>query len=552
MTRQKTSSGSRPATTTTLPDEVRGWIRAGRTDFGLFCREGFGIELHSAQLEAADAILAGEHAYFVLSWANRAGKTTLIVLSHLHALFYKRGMARPRTDEEQSAWAREDYRTLHAAPLNELAGKAHAELQEILKGTSKAQKRPDGTRRKCPLAPFFVAARETNDAGQTHMTLRCVLHSAATDFRSTEGKAGRLEGSAWRYITWDEWPQTENKDDIRYVLYNRLTNRAADYEAPIVLTGTITPETEHIAKEFLAKAEDRADPDWWANHAARSLNPTTSGKSLARAARNLDPEDYARAVLGVPGGVKGRVFPSLVIDPVFRSDLPRFRPPDRHDPPERAYVHTWDLAMSEADNVGVVLEVPAGWRFSHTDPILGASLRVIPGSRTLTDDELVHAIESDYLVYGGRVVVDATDAHGKNIHRTLRRMGIPCQEWVANERDRRNVRRKDESIRNARAILTEGMVFLRDKTGEVVLDDDGVPRFDPALPFGALRLPAAWSIVHDQLSILREEDERQRKDAAMALVQGLDFLYRIRRAKTHQDTPLRFAVFAGAPDLSAR
>jgi hypothetical protein len=131
-------------------------------------------------------------------------------------------------------------------------------------------------------------------------------------------------------------------------------------------------------------------------------------------------------------------------------------------------------------------------------------------------------------------------------------MGIPCEGWVANERDRRGVRRKDESIRNARAILTEGMVFLRDKKGEIELDPDGVPRFDPAKPFGALRLPAAWTIVGDQLSILREEDERQRKDAAMAVIQGLDFLYRIRRARTHQDTPIRFSVFSGAPDLSAR
>ena len=551
MTLPKTSSDSPPASRTTLPDDVRAWIRDGKHDFPLWCRLGLGVELHSAQVEAANAVMAGDAAYFVLSWANRAGKTTLLMLLHMHALFYKRGMAAPSTAKELSAWAKEGYRTLHCAPLNELAGKALAEAQELIKGTSKAQRDADGKRRPAPLASFFVAGRERLDDGSDRMAMRCTIHNAVADFRSTEGKAARLEGSPWWFITWDEWPQTENPDDIRYVLYNRLTNRAADYDASIVLTGTITPETEHIAKEFLAKAEDASDQDWWANFAARTLNPSTSGKALARAERNLDPEDYARAVLGIPGGMKGRVFPSFLIDPVFRTDLPRFQPPERGEPPKYAYLVTWDLALSEADNAGFVLRVPDDWKFSVTDPIVGCEMKVIPGSRTLTDEELIYAIESMALAYRARVVVDATDAHGKNIYRQLRRNGIHTDGWVANERDRRGVTRKDEAIRNTRNVLAEGMVFLRDKTGEVVLDAEGVPRFDEKLPYGAIHLPAAWSLPRDQLSVLRGDDQRQRKDAAMSLIQGIDTLFRIRRAKTHSDRPVRFAVFAARPDLSA-
>ena len=551
MIRPKTSSDSPPASRTSLPDEVRDWIRDGKTDFPLWCLRGLGVELHSAQREAAEAVLAGEAAYFVLSWANRAGKTTLLMLLHMHALFYKRGMAAPRDPRELSAWAKEGYRTLHCAPLNELAGKALAEAQEIIKGTSKAQRDPTGARRPAPLAPFFTAGRERLDDGSDRMAMRCTVSNAVCDFRSTEGKAARLEGSPWWFITWDEWPQTENTDDIRYVLYNRLTNRAADYDASIVLTGTITPETEHIAKEFLAKAEDATDHDWWANFAARTLNPSTSGKALARAERNLDPEDYARAVLGIPGGMKGRIFPSFLLDPVFRTDLPRFQPPERAEPPRYTYLHTWDLAMSEADNAGFVFRVPADWKFSAKDPITGVECKIIPGSRTLTDEELIYSIESMYLPYGGRIVVDATDAHGKNVYRQLRRNGFRCEAWVANERDRRGVRRKDEDIRNARALFAEGMVFLRDKAGEMIYDEEGVPRFDRDQPFGCVQLPASWTMAHDQLSVLREDDARQRKDAAMSVIQGLGTLFRIRRAKSHQDKPVRFDVFTGGRDLSA-
>jgi hypothetical protein len=101
--------------------------------------------------------------------------------------------------------------------------------------------------------------KERDSAGADHMFLRSVT-GGICDFRSTEGKARRLESGAWRFISWDEWPQTENPDDIRTVLYVRLTNRAADFDAPILLTGTITDETEHIAREFLDLAEDPRTP----------------------------------------------------------------------------------------------------------------------------------------------------------------------------------------------------------------------------------------------------------------------------------------------------
>lgn len=550
MTRKTISSVSSPATRR-IPDEVADWIVRGRDDFPLFCEKGFGVILHSAQVEAAQAILKGDHAYYVLSWANRAGKTTLLGLLHLHALWYKRGMATPRTSDELKHWRIADYRTLHAAPLNELAGKAQAEISELLKGTSRAQRDPvTGHRRDAPLAQFFVAGRETDKAGSPHMILRCLLHSAATDFRSTEGKANRLEGSSWWFISWDEWPQQENIDDIRYVLEVRLTNRAADYASPIVLTGTITPETEHLARDFLNRAEDTTNADWWANHAARSLNPSTNLEAIGRAARNLDPEDYARAILGVPGGQKGRLIPSFLLDPAFRSELPRFQPPDTSEPAKYAYLHSWDLALSQADNVGFVFRVPADWRFSVENPVVGVEMVVIPGSRTLTDDELIHAIMKNFLAYRGRVVVDATDAHGKNIHRLLRRQEVPCEGWVANERDTRGVRRKDTAISRLRDLMSEGMVLERDRANEIVYDEEGVPRYDRTKPYGAIVMPAAWTLARDQLAVLREDNEKQRKDAAMAVIQAADSLFRIRRAKTHRAKPvyLRWS----APYLSGR
>lgn len=524
--------------------EVQEWVEKGRTDIALFSEKGLGIKLHRAQLELAQAIvnaMIGEEeaaAYYLLTWANRAGKTTVILVIHLWVLFYKPGLPPPATEKEYKQWLSEDYRTLHCAPLNELAGRAWLALGDIINGTSKAQRDPEtGKRRSGPLAAMFSATKERTETGSDKMFLRC-LTGGVMDFRSTEGKAARVEGGAWRLITWDEWPSTENADDIRFVLYNRLTARASDYDAPIVLTGTITPDTEHIAKEFLAYAEDKGNPDWWGNTASRAMNPSTSQKAIDRALRNLDPEDYARSVDGMPGGVKGRLFPSWLVDPCFRNDLPGWQRPDKANgeggAPKWRYVTVCDLAISQADNVILIGRVPFDWRFSVKEPVVGVSLKIIPGSRTLIDDEIEFAIEETWLPYGGDIYLDTTDAHGTGIYRSMRRRGLPVREFNFKDPDALKVTRKWRAIRAVRAMLAEGINPERDTAGEPVHDADGMAAFDKGQPYGSLKLPAAWVKPKDQLSIVKPppDDEKQTKDAAMAVYMLCEVCYRERRAAT--------------------
>jgi hypothetical protein len=545
--------------------EIEDWIEAGRTDVHLWALRGLGVDLHEAQVEVQVKVLEGGYQFYLLTWANRAGKTTGLGIMHKHWIYYKHGVPRARTEAEHEEWLKVGYRTLHCSPLNELAGRAYTAWTEIVKGVSPAQRvdpqDPSKGFRPSPLAEDFSLTKERDDAGADRMILRCVS-GGVTDFRSTEGKAARLGGGAWRLITWDEWPSQENKDDIRTVLFVVLTNRAADFDAPIVLTGTITEDTEHIAQEFLDKCDDPENGDWWGNHADRSMNPGASTKAIERAQRSLDPQDYARTVMGQMGGVKGRLLPKLIIDPVFRNDLPRWtgpHPGDRatFDPEHKrfrpagespwTYLHCVDVALSVADNVITTLRLPADYMFSVAKPIVGVSQKIIPGSRTLTSDEIIHTIEETYLPYGGLIVVDTTDAHGKNIARSLRVAHYPVEDFTFNERDKvRNIIRKDQAVINLREVLTDGMAFVRGPDGEIQYDSDGVPRFDAAVPFGALRLPASWTKTKDQLSILREDDQRQVKDCAMTIVMGGDVAFRRRRSRTRRNLPVqRLPVFAG-------
>ena len=471
--------------------------------------------------------------------------TTLLIVLHMWAIFYRWGIPVPESDAEEDKWGKEEYRTLHCAPLNELAGRAWLAAGDIISGTSKSQRDPaTGKRRPAPLAQMFATTRERSETGADRLLLRC-LNGAVVDFRSTEGKAARIEGGAWRLISWDEWPATENPEDIRFVLYVRLTARAADFDAPIVMTGTITPDTEHIAKEFLTLVDDPAVDDWWGNHAARTMNPSTTEKSLGRAKRNLDAEDYARMVEGRPGGVKGRVFPSWLIDPAFVSSLPAWQAPDKAEAagggPKWMYLHLWDLAIAAADNVGMVLRVPAGWKFDPANPVVGVSMKIIPGSRTLIDDEIEFAIEETWLPYGGAIHLDTTDAHGRNVYRSMRRRGLPVHPFDFKELDGGKTTRKSRGIKAIRALFAEGIDKERDAAGEPTHDELGLVAYDLGKPYGSLKFPLAWTKPKDQLSILKPpgEDERQQKDAAMVVLMGAEICERERRGASRRHQVVR-------------
>lgn len=556
-------------TTFEVADDVASWVADGKKDVGRWAANGLGIHLHDKQLSVFEALDEGSAQFYYLWWANRVGKTILVIVWHLHGIFYKPELAAPTNEHEQTLWLAEDYRTLHTAPLGSLATIAHERIREIAKGTDPSQRDTEGNRREAPLGSHFSATSERDAHGAVHMVVKSV-NGGTMDIRSTEGTAGRLEGRAWRRISWDEWPQQEAVDKsegIRMVL-NRLQNRASDFDAKILLTGTITDQTEHIAKEWIDRCEDVSDPDWWGSTASRLDNPYASRKAIATAERQFDDEDYQRSVMGTPGGTKGRLFPSFLIDPIFANDLPRFTPPHPMDggsfsgegrrwtaPGESpwTYIHVWDLAIAAADNIGIVFRIPRDWSFGYAGagedrkfvPIEGVRFVEVPGSRTLTSAEITHTIEETFLPYGGRIVLDTTDAHGKNIYRELRRAGYPVDDFTFNERDSRKVLKKDAAIHHTRLLLTEGMDLKRDKAGEITTDDEGVPIFDRSQSYGVLRLPRSWNKVRDQLAILRPDDDKQRKDAAMVVLMGCSTAYRTRRGRTRLVSTQRLPVFAG-------
>ena len=397
--------------------EIERLFLEGRHDVGRWAANGLGIYLHDKQLAVLEALDEEEAAYYLLYWANRVGKTTLTIIWHLHGIFYKFEIPEPTDDRDYKLWLAEDYRTIHTAPLNVLAQRAWSAISEIGKGTHPAQRDENHKRREAPLGPFFQATTERAANGGEHMVVKC-LTGGTMDLFSTEGGGSRIEGTAWYRGSWDEWPQQEAADKgtaIRNVL-TLLSNRLSDFNGKLLLTGTITEDTEHIARDWIAQCEDPQDPDWWGSSAARTDNPTANRKAIERAERTFDEEDYKRSVLGQIGGVRGRLFPSFMVEPAFTRDLPRFTPPhpedgatfeaepERHavqrdhhrqpfdeEPPKprgrfrpkgqspHTYLHLWDIAIARDDNVGQVWRLPVDFEFSVDEPDRRRQARRGPG-----------------------------------------------------------------------------------------------------------------------------------------------------------------------------
>ncbi|MEI6357969.1 MAG: hypothetical protein WCP53_12850, partial [Verrucomicrobiota bacterium] len=347
-------------------------IKDGRGDIALWAAKGFGVHFHDKQLYMLEELDESEASYYVVFGGNRAGKTLPVLFKHLHLTYYKIGLPVPETTREYRMWLSEDYRTLHCAPTNGLVSKHWAYASELLKGTHPSQRDEDGKRRDAPLGAMFTTATESVGGSGEHLVIRS-LTGGTVDMYSTEGNATRIESMPWRFGSWDEWPLQEAADKgtaIRMVL-DRLSNRLSDFDGKLLLTGTLTDDTEHIGREFLEDAEDPDNRDWAAIHISRLDNPYASRKAIGLAERNMSDDDYKRTVLGQAGGVKGRIFPSWMVDPAFTRDLPRFTPPNPDDgavfqaSSDRrgrfrtpgtspwTYYHLWDLAIAAADNVGI-------------------------------------------------------------------------------------------------------------------------------------------------------------------------------------------------------
>jgi hypothetical protein len=510
-----------------LPAKHRAWLESG--DIELFAFYGWGVVLTSAQLEHINAVLTWPPGTIhVWRWANRTGKTTGLDLLYLWSTWYKWRFEHADFDK---GWLPYGYKVLHAAPLSELAGKAWGLMDELIAGRAYQQRSPiTRLQRPALLAPFYHATKlvDVNDVDRPVVT---VANGSQIDFRSTQGKAARLESDAWWLIGWDEFPRQQPSDDIPTIFDQTMLARSSDFMAPVILAGTATVESEYIYAELEELAA--ANPtDWNFTEAARSTNYSQTKISQDRQRRvSINKDVAARSLDGTLGGGANSMFPHFLLDNAFR-DLPERLAPPADDfewqtySQSHAFVTGYDHALAHDDNVYLTLDVPWPPRsIDPLNPIVGANLSLVRSGRTLTPDEQQAYLSRDVRTYRSRAaIIDSTGEGGLSVYRKALQEGLPAVDCNLQGRAAKWVTNKEFGLQALQRMLAYGLP-VDTSTGFI----DTWPTIPAGLEYGILRFPSTgpWLKLRRQLAVYRRQDEKLRQDAAMTLVMLAWYLWKL-------------------------
>lgn len=194
-------------------------IDRGRIDPVVFAEELLGLPLHNGQKRFLRACTNRTIRMFILTCANRWGKSVTISILQLWYLFYKLGI----DNTDPIAWLREEYRTANLAPHSANTRAVFKTIDQIMTDGF-IIRNTDGTIRtnKCKIKWFYIPERTLN----TPPYKQYFLFNCSIEHRSLGGdQGGSLQGLPYGLITYDEGLRslhldTELDDAIRPRLFD--------------------------------------------------------------------------------------------------------------------------------------------------------------------------------------------------------------------------------------------------------------------------------------------------------------------------------------------
>ncbi len=527
-----------------IPAAHRAWINmpVSVEGFELFCYFGWGVVLNDAQREAADDIIrwpAG--AFHLWRWANRTGKTTVLMLLHLYFIFKKWRLDMLDLD----GWLGYRYKTLHAAPQGILMGKAWEIADALIDGSAIIQRNPLTLRMRSGIfvkTPMFKATSVKSKDGTDNLVVDCA-NNARVDFLQTYSGAGRMESDAWWFIVWDEFGEHQPISAVQDLVDQTFLPRSSDFMAPVVLSSTEKDKNAAVYAELEDLAE-RSPQDWNLREFGREANFSQTRESMDRQVRMSS--DTATAQRSVFGGSadssKGSVLPRFALKRAFDTTLPAVRLVSEigDPPPNRTWkvIQAFDHAATGDRNVVGTVAVP--WPIKGREDLIATPAQLIDmtelrGSRVLTPDEMIGFAIKAHSKHGhpGSIwLTDATGEAGIMVHRMLRPKGVPSRDFNFTARVSPTDRRTKKSYgRTGMQRLFSLGLPIDEETGEIIL----APGADiDMLTFGGIRIPfpsaadpggAVLRRLWRQLGMLRADDDKLVQDHAMTILMIAAFLY---------------------------
>lgn len=492
-------------------------------DFGRFAFEGFGVKLTDEQLEfAADFGGFGprrdeaEPKFWWLSGGQRAGKTVLVALLHADGCMYKRGL----DNTDRLYWKNYAYGNLAIAPTEELAARLYAIMDELAKGANNAQwdklarhARPGG----------FLSKMVAGKAGRWPIVR--FSNGAFVDFRSSEGRAYRLEGGQWWGCSWDEWA-SQPTHEIEDVVTDVLPGRLRDHDAKLLAMAWPKAETEHHLIKRIRAIEAGRDTDSRVFYLSAEKAHMTNKAALDVERRMKDPAKWKRTVLGQPAGGAAIEFKPWMLENAKVHDEPFPELPREG----YTYLTSWDLGAAQDATVGGTWRIPIVNGRPTVTPTHKARLvnfHFQRGNAAVTIDTITFRIGSQQGLYGGRSAADATSMGGVLAVRQLRDIAPPLLEFKSRSNDRIYGNMKLAAITNGLDLMTWG----RPDQDEIAKHSDEVgwepPEYSGA--WGLLEIPDVPELTElfDQLLSYDRDNKNIDDDAVWMLLIGAWYIRRL-------------------------
>lgn len=511
--------------------------------------------LNEAQLEAAQDVLEWpEGSIHLWRWANRAGKTTGLILLELYLVWKKWRY----TNADAEGWLGYRYKVLHAAPLGRLMGKAWEIADAMIEGSAIIQRSPITHRQRPGIfvkAPWFKATSMTSKDGTSQLLVLC-LNGGQVDFLQTESGAGRMESDAWWFLAWDEFGEHQPVENVPYLFDSTFLPRSSDFMAPVVMASTEKEKNAAVYMELEDLAE-RSPKDWNIKEFGRSVNFSQTQESMDRQVRlSSDSATSHRSVYGgAAEGGAGSLLPAFTVRRAFDPDLPISR--TLEDLPPAPFGKTWKLIQSfdhaAKGDRNVVGTVAVPWPIRDREelirtPAQALDLVELKGSRTLTGDEMIGFAVAQYQKHGSRSLwfTDATGEAGIMVHRGLRAKGVPSRDFNFTARQSPTDRRTKKSYGRTgmQRLFALGLPIDED-TGAIILAP-GVSLDE--MDFGGIRIPhpdpgvgPTWRRLQRQLLMLRADDANQQQDHAMVFLMIAAALYPYLE-RNRQSRPVSFSI----------
>lgn len=217
-----------------IPPKLQAYLVQGRTDPVVFAEKLLGMQLHEGQQTYLRQAAKNDYRIYILTCANRWGKSVLISVLQLWYLFYKFGI----DNRDYEAWEKAEYRTANIAPHSALTEPVFKTIHQIMTSTFAIRKAGQLTTNDCIIGWFYMPERTLN----TPPYKQFFQNNSYIEHRSLGGDQGdALQGKPYGIVTYDEGGRS---DHLQNEVDDAIKPRLFDWRAPLHILSTPSQESK--------------------------------------------------------------------------------------------------------------------------------------------------------------------------------------------------------------------------------------------------------------------------------------------------------------------